>query len=211
MKKNEIGKNVCWIEIDGSHYPNRVPILDRTDLRKYTRYRIEDKHTYGIAQNCNKVKDHTPRMADLHSFLLAIIHAPETIFTVVFPVGAWIFLPPHDDRTVRAGFCTEPASDTTVIGKHHLAHKKSTDQEISRNKEREIYKQKHSPEIFPEVVQSEPYGLSGKQLWKISICFSFCTGFDEVDVFIAKPAVDRDHVRRHVKAQRAADVVSFEG
>jgi hypothetical protein len=127
MKKYEISGDVCRIEIDGSHHPYRVPIPERVNLRKYVRYRIEDKHSKGITQNGDKVKDDSPGMAGFDRILLAIIHTPQTILTIVFPIGARIFLSLHDDRIVWAGFYTEPASDTVVVGEHHLSHEKSTD------------------------------------------------------------------------------------
>ena len=132
MKEYKISENVGRIEIDSSHHPYRVPVPDRIDLREYGRYRLEDKHPNGISEYGNKIKDDGPGMSGLDRILLAIIHTPQTILTIVLPVGTRICLPLHDDRTVWAGFCTEPTSDTVVIGEHHLSHEKSTDQQISR-------------------------------------------------------------------------------
>ena len=102
MEKKEIGKNVCRIEVDGSYDPCRVPIPERVDLWNSVRYRIEDKDAHRIAQNRDKVKDRSPGMTDFDSFLLAIIHTPQAVLTIVFPVGARVVFPFHDDRTVRA-------------------------------------------------------------------------------------------------------------
>ena len=132
LKKNEISRNENRIDINGSCHPYSIIVSDRVDLRKYVRCVIEDIHTCRIAQQRKKVKDDSPGVSGLDRILLAIAHTPQAILAVVFPVRARIFLSLHDDRVVRTGFGAEFASDAVVVGKHHLPHEKSADQEIQR-------------------------------------------------------------------------------
>ncbi|GAH36318.1 unnamed protein product [marine sediment metagenome] len=60
MKKNEIGDNVRRIEVDSPHYPNRVPIPDPIDQRKYASDGIKNKHANWKAQSCDKIEDNAP-------------------------------------------------------------------------------------------------------------------------------------------------------
>ena len=60
VEKNKIGKNVCGIEVERIHYPNRVPVSNEVYLWKVICYKSKNCHTNRETPRPYEVENHSP-------------------------------------------------------------------------------------------------------------------------------------------------------
>lgn len=147
VKEYEISGNIRWIKVDAVDDLECPPVPDGIDLRKEIPHKPEKIHRK--AESPYIIKDNRPGMPGLDRILLAVVHTSQTVLAVVSPVRARILFALHDDSTVRARLCTQPASDAFVGGEHDLSHKKAAYEQIKDREKRSDNEKEYPPEIFP--------------------------------------------------------------